>query len=302
METRSFHAAWLADDGAEGVEGDAAALFPLWSFGKTVLAVCALRLVEAGCLTLDEPVAGRAYTLRQLLQHTAGVPNYGRLASYHQAVARGDPAWSRERLLAAVGPDRSLFPPGTGWAYSNIGYLYVRDLVEAAAGLPFDGIVRNLAASLDAPSIRLASGAEEFAQVLWPAARAYDPGWVYHGCLIGTAPDAARVLHALASGRVTGPALFDEMLDCSLDEEALEGRPWTRHGYGLGVMSGEMGAAGRAFGHTGGGPFCVNAVYHFPDVARPVTVAVFADGVDEGRVEFEAARIAGFSRPSAATG
>ena len=35
------------------------------------------------------------------------------------------------------------------------------------------------------------------------------------------------------------------------------------------------GAAGRAIGHSGSGPFCVNAVYHFPDLPVPVTVAVF---------------------------
>jgi hypothetical protein len=33
----------------------------------------------------------------------------------------------------------------------------------------------------------------------------------------------------------------------------------------------------------------VNAVYHFPDMDSPVTVASFADGPDEGAAEFEAA-------------
>ena len=70
------------------------------------------------------------------------------------------------------------------------------------------------------------------------------------------------------------------------------GRPWTSHGYALGLMSGEMDGVGRAIGHSGGGPSCVNAVYHFPDLAPPVTVAAFTDGSDEGVAEEVAARIA----------
>ena len=69
---------------------------PWWSFTKTVLAAAALVLVDAGRLTLDTPLAGQRYTLRQLLQHRAGVPDYGSLADYHDAVAtairRGRPA------------------------------------------------------------------------------------------------------------------------------------------------------------------------------------------------------------------
>jgi D-alanyl-D-alanine carboxypeptidase len=57
-------------------------------------------------------------------------------------------------------------------------------------------------------------------------------------------------------------------------------------------MIGEMGQAGRAIGHSGGGPGCVNAVYHFPDLPRPVTVAAFTEGTDEGAAEFLAARTA----------
>lgn len=48
-------------------------------------------------------------------------------------------------------------------------------------------------------------------------------------------------------------------------------RPWTQTGYGLGLMSGAMGEAGRAIGHSGGGPFSVAAVYHFPDAEEPCT-------------------------------
>ena len=45
-------------------------------------------------------------------------------------------------------------------------------------------------------------------------------------------------------------------------------------------------------GHSGGGPFSVNAVYHFANRNMPVTVACFTDSSEERRAEFEAARLA----------
>jgi len=120
----------LLRDGAyvagEGDEVDV----PWWSFSKTVLAAAALALVRDGRLTLDEPLAARAYTLRQLLQHRAGVANYGALRAYHDAVARNEEPWAVEDLLARCEANRLVFAAGTGWAYSNIGYFHVREIIE----------------------------------------------------------------------------------------------------------------------------------------------------------------------------
>nr|WP_217807891.1 serine hydrolase domain-containing protein [Oceanibacterium hippocampi] len=273
--------------------GAAGSLFPWWSFAKTLLAICALRLAEQGRIDLDRPSAEAPFTLRQLLQHRAGVPNYGQLPSYHEAVARGDPPWSRETLLAAVGADQPEFPPGTGWSYSNVGYMLVREAVERACECPLAGALKQLVLDrVEVPSVRVAVERGDLAEVHWPDVRPYDPGWVYHGCVVGSAVDAAKVLAALFAGQILGPASVSAMLARHDLGGALPDRPWTACGYGLGLMSGEMGAAGRAIGHSGGGPGCVNAVYHFPDLADPVTVAVFTDGVAEGVAEFAARDIA----------
>jgi len=69
--------------GGEGRSvGDPAAVFPWWSFTKTVLAICALRLVAKGRLALDGSVAGHTFTLRQMLQHRTGLP-FCTNACYH---------------------------------------------------------------------------------------------------------------------------------------------------------------------------------------------------------------------------
>jgi CubicO group peptidase (beta-lactamase class C family) len=294
MQERAFRSAWIVGDAPVRVAGEGTAVLPWWSFSKTVLAVAAMRLVEQGRLDLDAPRPGKPYTLRQLLTHRAGVPNYGRLAAYHEAVARGEDAWSRDRLLAAVDADRLDFAPGEGWNYSNVGYLFAREAVEEAAGRPLAEALRDLVlAPLGLDAVRLATSRADFAHVHWPHLRAYDPRWVYHGCLIGPPADAARLLHAVLNGELLSQASLDEMLHRFTPlGGALPGRPITEQGYGLGFMIGRFGEAGRMIGHNGAGPGSVNAVCHFPDLPRPVTVAVFTNGEDEGAVEYEALAIA----------
>jgi CubicO group peptidase (beta-lactamase class C family) len=294
MGEPSFHSAWLTDDAPVGVAGAATALFPWWSFTKTVIAVAAMRLVESGRLELDTLRPGKPYTLRQLLTHRAGVPNYGKLAAYHEAVARGEDAWSRERLLEAVDADRLDFPPGSAWSYSNVGYLFARDAVEEAAGLSLADALRELVLDpLGLDRVRLATSRADFAEMFWPSQRGYDPRWVYHGCLIGPPADAARLLHAVLNGELLSEASLAGMLGRFTPlGGALPGRPVTEHGYGMGFMIGRMGEAGRVIGHNGQGPGSVNAVCHFPDLPRPVTVAVFSEGEDEGAAEFKAKAIA----------
>ena len=107
---------------------------PWWSFGKTILAATALRLVEQRRLSLDDKLG--AYTLRQLLRHEAGLADYGGVAAYHQAVAAGDAPWSEDELMARADAERPLYPAGAGWTYSNIGYLRVRALIEDDPKVP----------------------------------------------------------------------------------------------------------------------------------------------------------------------
>ncbi len=288
-----IHSASISADGTIAANGAASARFPWWSFTKTALAICAMRLVEEGLLALDAARPGKPYTLRQLLQHRAGVPNYGGLDSYRKAVARGDTPWPRDTLLDAVGADRLDFTPGTGWAYSNVGYMFVREAIEAASGLEAGSALRRFVlAPLELSSVEWATGASDFRDIHWPDGRNYHPGWVYHGCLTGTASDAARLLHALCHGDLLRRESLAAMLDPHPLGGALPGRPWSECGYGLGFMAGRMGETGRALGHSGAGPFSVNAVYHFPDRPAAVTVAVFTDGCEEGRAEHAACRIA----------
>lgn len=298
-----FHSHWVSSSGNEGTLGDADARFPYWSFTKTAIAICAVRLSLEGALDLDAPLQGQRYTLRQLLQHTAGVPNYGRLAEYKRAVAAGEPPWPREELLQVSLASGLLFEPGTGWSYSNVGYMLAKEWLESAAGQGLGAVVEEyVCMPLGLKSVELAQTKEQFAKLRWQAGQQYDPGWVYPGCLTGTAADAARMLHGLLMGDLLPPPGLAMVLERYPLEANLPGRPWTECGYGLGVMLGKMAGAGSALGHSGCGPCSVNAVYHFLDVQDPVTVACFSDSDSEGAAEYQAVQVATRSTAPAQNG
>jgi len=257
---------------------------PWWSLTKTVLAASSLTLVAEGRLALDAPCRFGPFSLRQLLRHTAGVPEYGALADYQDAVARNDPPWSEQELLRRVDAHQLLFAPDQSWSYSNVGYLYVRRLIEETTGEDLEDSLRHLVlAPLGVPGVRLARQPSDLAATAWGNARRYHPGWVYHGLLLGTPAEAALFLDRLLGG--AAPALRDAMSRRHAVGGPMPGRPWKTLGYGLGLFIDPESLRGRCLGHTGEGPGSVAAAYHFPDIDPTLSIAAFADVDDPGVVE-----------------
>lgn len=258
-----------------------------WSYTKTVLAAAALALVRDGKLKLDAPLPGRPYTLRQLLSHQAGVPNYSELEAYAQAVARHEQPWSAQDMLDRVQHERLLFAPGQGWRYSNTAYLLVRRLIEDCTGADLQQSLHTLVfAPLAIEGVRLAQAPADIAATAWGNPDNYHPGWVYHGLLTGSAASAALLLDRLLCGTLLPPHLRAQMMRQIPLGESLPGRPGVDFGYGLGLMIANAGPAGKSLGHSGAGPLSVAAVYRFPDCGR--TVASFAAGSNEAVAEWAA--------------
>ncbi|HEY2137259.1 MAG TPA: serine hydrolase domain-containing protein [Xanthobacteraceae bacterium] len=258
---------------------------PWWSYTKTIMAAAALVLASDQRLALDEPLRERPYTLRQLLQHRAGVSSYGGLAAYHEAVARDDEPWPVAELLKRTQAERLLYPPGKGWAYSNIGYLFVRNLIEEACGEDLGvALTRLVLDPLGIAGARMPRERADFAGAKM-GVPSYHPGWVYHGLLIGPLGEAALLLDRLMSGVLLEPAWLDQMRDALRLAGPVAGRPWRELGYGLGLMCGEATNGSKVIGHTGGGPGSVVAVYHLPREAQRLTAASFAFGEDPLPVE-----------------
>jgi CubicO group peptidase (beta-lactamase class C family) len=258
-------------------DGDTADV-PWWSFSKTVIAAAALALVRDGRLALDEPLPDRPYTLRQLLQHRAGLTEYGRLPAYHEAVARNERAWPADEMLARTAADRLVYDPGNGWSYSNIGYYFIRRLIEQTTG-------HALGDALDDLVLKpLGIAGVRFAADRAPYSPGYDPRWVYHGLLVGPLQQAGWLLQRLLTGDLLPPPLLSAMCDRYLVGGPIAGRPWKTPSYGLGLMIGETTAGELIAGHTGGGPGSAVAVYHRLDRLTG-TAAAFRPGGDDAVVE-----------------
>ncbi|MFC2998351.1 serine hydrolase domain-containing protein [Falsiroseomonas tokyonensis] len=279
------------------VSTDADAVVPWWSFAKTVLAGAALALVAEQRLRLDAPLRGRPFTLRQLLQHRAGLRCYGTLAAYHAAVAAGEAPWQAEAMLRQVDADTLAYAPGQGWGYSNIGYLLVRTLVEELTGAALGPALERLVfGPLGISGVTVAQAPEDLDATAWGNARRYHPGWVYHGLLVGPPGSAALLLHRLLGTDFLPSELVAAMQLAHPLGGAIPGRPWQTAGYGLGLMIGQGEPAGTYIGHTGGGPGSASAVYALAgngtEGPSRRTAAAFAAVDDPGLVEAQAMRIA----------
>jgi CubicO group peptidase (beta-lactamase class C family) len=273
-------------------EGESVALFPWWSITKSVLAAAALRLADQGRLSLDDFYNHRPYTIRQLLQHTAGLNNYGG-EPYRKAVAAGDPVWPVAELLARVSAERLIFTPGSHWAYSNVGYLFVRQLIEETAGLKIDEALRMLVfGPMGIQRARIAATPDDMKQTFWGNPDGYNPNWVYHGLLIGPPSDAVDFLRRLFAKKFLSEGARSAMKTVYPLGGGIVGRPWTKTGYGLGLMIGEMGEVGAAVGHSGVGHDSVSSLYCFSELPESPVVAVFGQGSDEAITETEAVRLA----------
>jgi CubicO group peptidase (beta-lactamase class C family) len=281
----------------DAVETHGDAWVPWWSYTKTALAAAALVLVSQGRLHLDDHIERRPFTLLHLLQHRAGLPEYGRLAAYHAAVAAGEPPWPKADLLRRVQADNLLFEPGHGWSYSNVGYLFVREMIEEATGSPLGAALKQLVLDpLDIADAEVACSPADLDGMAWSNVGRYDPGWVYHGLLVGRAGSAALLLHRLLAGRLLPADLLSAMRARHPIGGTEPGRPWQSSGYGLGLMIGTGQPPALYVGHTGGGPGSTSAVFQCAEKeagpSSPSTAAAFAPVDHPGAVEGRAMALA----------
>src|SRR5207248_6395014 len=86
------------------------------------------------------PLAWESATLRHLLTHTSGIPNYTDVAEYWHST-RLDVA--REQILGLVLDQPLDFPAGSNWKYSNTGYYLLGLIIEAVSGQPYADYLRD---------------------------------------------------------------------------------------------------------------------------------------------------------------
>jgi CubicO group peptidase (beta-lactamase class C family) len=122
--------------------------FRLASFTKQFTAMAIMLLVHDGKLHYDQtlteifpdfPAYGKNITVRNLLNHTGGLPDYEDLMDAQEKIK--GPLWSPEHqiqddeVLALLKKEtKGKFAPGTSWSYSNSGYVVLGLVVAKASG------------------------------------------------------------------------------------------------------------------------------------------------------------------------
>lgn len=128
---------------------DAHTNFRLASFTKQFTAACIMLLARDGKLHYDDhltdffpefPAYGKSITVRNLLNHTSGLPDYGELLmkQYPSTPPEKVPQILDAGVLKLLEQQTSgEFPPGAKWEYSNSGYAVLAMIVEKVSGKPF---------------------------------------------------------------------------------------------------------------------------------------------------------------------
>lgn len=150
-EVRDERGVWRGTSGVARLGTDRAVParghFRVGSISKTFVATVVLQLVDEGELGLDDTVeawlpgvvpGGEGMTVRQLLNHTSGVYDYVStlpMPPGQEFVANRWRTWTPDELVRrAVANPPSVDPPGSGYSYSNTGYLLLGQIIEKATG------------------------------------------------------------------------------------------------------------------------------------------------------------------------
>ncbi|MBO4330955.1 MAG: beta-lactamase family protein, partial [Oscillospiraceae bacterium] len=125
-------------------------LFDLASVSKQFTAAAVMLLRRRGLLSLEDEITKyfpeipyKGVTLRHLLNHTGGLPDYmdwvDETAKKENTIPGNDVI---VRFLCECG-EEAVFAPGEQWEYSNTGYCLLAQIVETVAGVPFEDFLRD---------------------------------------------------------------------------------------------------------------------------------------------------------------
>ncbi len=117
-------------------------VFEIGSITKQFTATAIMLLVDGGKISLDDkisryrdglPEAWRAVTIRQLLSHTSGIPDYEAIMGYgsYRNIMTAD------QVIALAASKPMDFAPGTQWHYSNTGYFLLTLALEKITNQPY---------------------------------------------------------------------------------------------------------------------------------------------------------------------
>lgn len=238
------------------IPNDGDTRFRLASVTKQFTAVAIMVLHDRGMVDLDAPVktwlpdapeAWDQVTVRHLLTHTSGIPNFTDFDDYE--AQKTAPA-TLDSLIALFRDHPLDFQPGADWSYSNSGYILLTAIVEKASGKSYATFIDE---TLFQPLGMTDSGYDSHAAILPHRASGYTPtaqGFVNADYVDMSIPQGAGGLYSTTrdllkweQGLFSGQLLSPESL-------ALLTTP-VRNQYAFGLFIRE-GDGNTTIGHSGG--------------------------------------------------
>jgi D-alanyl-D-alanine carboxypeptidase len=275
---------WGKADYENDVAATARTVYRIGSITKQFTAAAVMKFVEQETVRLDDsigtylpalPAAWRVATVRQLLNHTSGIPSYTDIGE--RWTRRWGEEMTPDTLVALTAKDPMWFPPGSSWRYDNSGYVVLGMLIEKMAGRPWAtdiqerfakplGLADTRNCAMRTIIMRRAHGYELTSNGLFANAAYLAMSQPYAaGALCSTVGDLAKWNDALANGQVVSPASYALM---TTPQGAAATAPLK---YGFGLARDTM--AGRVvIVHGGGINGFISSNAWFPDVQTSVTV------------------------------
>lgn len=273
------------------------------SVSKLFCAVTILKLQDEGLLSIedkankyipksitDQVPNGNECTIKQLLNHTAGIPEYsdikGVLGILNQTIAKR----SAEEYLESIYSKKPDFAPGTGKLYSNSNFLMLALVIKHVTGKNAnDVVVEKIIQPLGLENTYMSTAQPaELARGYYDA---HDNGEVIDrteidhnavggqdmldGGVMSTSYDLAVFMRALVNGEILSPISWAQMQDFTSITQDLGPNLAHLTEYGLGMMKVETNF-GIGIGHYGSVHCFSGLVYHFP--AQNLTVGIIRNG------------------------
>ena len=263
---------------------------------KTFVAVVVMQLVQEGKVGLDEPIEtylpglikgegvdGSKITVRQLLQHTSGLPEYTDTTPGRSDIFQIKDHYipPRDLLDTALGKPAQ-FEPGAQWKYTNTNYIVLGMLVERVSQRPVgEQIDERIVKKLGLSHTYFPAQGEEKIRGTHPQGyhlsaggklediTEMDPAWAWAaGAMVSTPSELNTFFQAVFDGRLLSQSSIEEM------KKGVDMGSGGRV-YGLGLVGTPLSCGGTSWGHGGTIPG-----YQTNDAVGPdgtaVTIAVTA--------------------------
>lgn len=257
----------------------------IYSLTKAYIATLVVQLAEQKSLSLDDSIRrflddkrlSETVTIRQLLNHTSGLPDYGELPEYHEAV-KSHPLepWTAEQFISfTLGKSRA--SERGSFRYSNLGYMLLRLTLEKVTGRSFSENVEGIGKAL---------GLHETYVVARPSGLQanYHPAWVAHGLIAASSSNVGLFFDALLGDRIVSANSLAEMQRGV--RVPVVRQDIANPEYGLGLMMMDT-VFGKIVGHEGGGPGYSVICYHVQKMGATVAMSFREEGIDTRAMLFK---------------